>query len=32
MQPDQPPYVHRPVHGLPTSLLALEGRTFAVIA
>ena len=32
MQPDQSPYVHRPVHGLPTSLLALEGRTFAVIA
>lgn len=32
MQPDQAPYVHRPVHGLPTSLLALEGKTFAVIA
>lgn len=32
MQPDQAPYVHRPVHGLPASLLAVEGRTFAVIA
>lgn len=32
MQPEQAPYAHRPVHGLPTSLLAMEGRTFAVIA
>jgi hypothetical protein len=32
MQPDQTTYVHQPVIGLPTSLLALEGRTFAVIA
>jgi hypothetical protein len=32
MQPDQAPYVHRPVHGLPASLLEVEGRTFAVIA
>ena len=32
MQSDQPPYVHRPIHGLPASLVAIEGRTFAVIA
>lgn len=32
MQPDQSTYVHRPVYGLPTSLLASEGRTVAVIA
>jgi len=32
MQSDQASYFHRPVDGLPMSLLALEGRTFAVIA
>lgn len=32
MQPDQTLYVHRPVYGLPTSLVALEGQTLAVIA
>lgn len=32
MQSDQVLYEHRPVHGLPASLVAMEGRTFAVIA
>lgn len=31
MQADQVPHEHRAVHGLPASLLAIEGRTFAVI-
>ena len=32
MQSDKSPYEHLPTHGLPTSLIQLEGNTVAVVA